>query len=325
MACLDEPVDYDDIIDDEEEEFEWLTVDQQEEESNSDDSDQYHHHDDGDVTTKPVRRRRRRKHSFLVIPRLFKRDIRRFYATMLANVSNSHDYSLFYGFFRTYAASDMVIKRHRVGSSLQALQTMTAAYSSSCTAMAPRDSGGSGVHEIQGILSYANALYCATQMNPDQVVSVHNVQVLTRPASDISRVTFDMEVRFTHLYDLPPVVFVDNVLTVVNEYLTALAAAAGNDHIESTTTTTTTTHHAIDGGGMATLSTPHLMATLPVGAEALRPLVDPFQLCPLVCGRPIRLSAKPVPILVRVRTVLHLDERRRITVVEATDISYAQQ
>jgi hypothetical protein len=75
-------------------------------------------------------------------------------------------------------------------------------------------------------------------MNPDQVVSVHNVQVLTRPASDISRVTFDMEIRFTHLYDLPPVVFVDNVLTVVNEYLTALAAAAGNDHTETTTTTT---------------------------------------------------------------------------------------
>jgi hypothetical protein len=166
------------------------------------------------------------------------------------------------------------------------------------------------VHEIRGILSYAHAVYCSTQMNADQVVSVRNVQVLTRPQCATSRVTFDAEVRFTHLYDAPPAAVMDNVFAVVDDYFARLRrdgrAPAADDA----------------ANGVATLSTPQRVARL--GAEAAGPVVDPFQLCRQICGRPIRLCARPVPIVVRVKTTLHLDERRRIAVVEAADIAYQQ-
>lgn len=307
--CYDEPEFSDHWDDDWDEEFGGLAINRQG--SNTEDSDESNQHKE--KSTQRLRRRRRKRRIYFYIPRLFKRDIRRFYATMLANVSNAHDYNLFYSFFRTYATSDIVVKRHRVDA-LPSLRTAIT-NSSSCPAMTPHYTGSSGgLHEIRGILSFANALYCSTQMNPDQIVSVHNVQVTTRPQSDISRVTFDMDVQFTHLYDLPPVVFMDNVLTVVNEYLTTLTGNEEETHRPIT----------IDGGGMATLSTPHLLTPTSAEAAAMRPIVEPFQLCQLVCGRPIHRCARPISILVRITTILHLDERRRITAIETTNISYLQ-
>jgi hypothetical protein len=160
-----------------------------------------------DAAERPRQRRlrpHRKRKSSVLVPRLFKRDIRRHYATMLANVSNSHDHNLVASFFRTYGVEQLVVARHRhtidvsgaIGGALPLAQLHSRVFHDG------------EPHELRGVPSLVRVLCGMFVLHPDQVFSTGNVRVVSRAGDASSRVECASSrasyIAYRLLYDARP-------------------------------------------------------------------------------------------------------------------------
>lgn len=260
--------------------------------------------------SKPKRKRirpKRKRKSTVVVPRLFKRDIRRHYAAMMANVTNSHDYNLFYAFFRTYSVENLVMKRQFHNGLL--LTSMGNAESNSL--FPSRMVYNQPAPDIHGVLSFINAMYLTTKLHPDQVISVEDVQVVTRTDSARSKVMFKTKVDFTLMYDIHPISFVEHMFESIEGYRKDFSVSG---LIEDAATSSET--EIAPRAPFVTLSTP------PIFPPQQETFMDPFDYYQSVTGNRMPLRANPLPVALVCESILHLDEERRISCVEVTGMRF---
>lgn len=133
-----------------------------------------------EAVAKKRRVRYRRTQSF---PRVIKTDIRRHYATMIANVFNSHCISLLQSFFATYCTQQL-----RVEKKFNELSKKPYADQHLLTS-------------TTGILLLAAV---GMQLNPDETFTLTNTKVITRSDSDEATIVINFSTSLTTLYDVDP-------------------------------------------------------------------------------------------------------------------------
>lgn len=263
------------------------------------------HHTTHDSPVSPERQRKRRvrprrkRKSTVVVPRLFKRDIRRYYATMLANVSNSHDHNLVASFFRTYAVEQLVLTRHRhamdhsgaIGGALPSAQFHSRVFHDG------------EPHDLRGVPTLVRVLCGMFVMHPDQVFAADNVRIVSRVGDACSRVECDFRIAYNLLYDVHPVAFVDHIFEAVG-----IDDGATSD---SSTDATPSTEASGAAGALMTLSTPPRRS--PFHSD-----FDPFAYFHEKVGYAMPRRAEPLPISLQMQFVMHLDEARRMCRLEAS-------
>jgi hypothetical protein len=225
---------------------------------------------------------------------------------MMANVTNSHDYNLFYAFFRTYSVDNLVMKRQFHNGVL--LTSMGNAESNSLfpSSMCHNQPAP----DLHGVLSFINAMYLTTKLHPDQVISVEDVQVVTRTDTARSKVVFRTKVDFTLMYDIHPISFVEHMFESIEGYKKDFSTS---DLIEDGATT-----EAVQAprAPFVTLSTP------PIFPPVRNTFTDPFDYYQSVTGNRMPLRANPLPVALVCDSILHLDEERRISMVEVTGMRF---
>eukprot|EP01033_Poteriospumella_lacustris_P004687 gene4688-3360_t len=252
-----------------------------------------------DTHKRPKKRRLRpnRKYkSVVAIPRLFKRDIRRFYATMLANVHNSHDHNLLAAFFRTYAVDDIVLTRHQhindhrgaIGGALPSGVFHSRVFHEN------------EAHDLCGMSSLVRMMSCLFALYPDQICRTDNIRIVSRAGETTSRVEFDFLIAFNLLYNIHPIAFMDHLF----EAVTATHDDQSDASSDSTTTTTVSA-----GGPLMTLSTP-------LRRPSTSSQFDPFAYFYEKVGHALPLRPDPLPMSIQMRAVMHVDECRRMCRLE---------
>ena len=254
---------------------------------------------------RPKKRRfrpNRRYKSAVVIPRLFKRDIRRFYATMLANVHNSHDHNLLAAFLRTYAVEDIVLTRHQHSND----------HREAIGGVLPSGVFHSRVfheneaHDLRGMSSLVRVLSCFFALYPDQICRTDNVRIVSRARETTSRVEFDFLIAFNLLYNIHPIAFVDHLFEAVG----ATDDDKGDASSSDSSATSATDSKPSTGGPLMTLSTP-LRRSSATSAQ-----FDPFAYFYEKVGHALPLRTDPLPMSVQMLAVMHLDACRRMCRLE---------
>jgi hypothetical protein len=248
-------------------------------------------------TSKATRKRRVRPHrkrkSTVIIPRLFRRDIRRFYVTMLANVHNSHDPNLLAAFFHTYAVDNLVLKRHQ----------HTYDHRGAIGGVLPSAVFYSRVfHEnkpfsLSGLSSFVRVMSSFFALYPDQVCRTDNIRIVSRAGEPTSRVEYDFLIAFNLLYNIHPIAFVDHLFEAVG--------ATDDGQGDASSSDSTATSAASTSGPLMTLSTP-------LRRPATSIQFDPFAYFYEKVGHALPLRAEPLPISLDMRAVMHLDASRRM-------------
>lgn len=269
---------------------------------------------------KRIRPRRKRKPTG-VVPRLFKRDIRRYYASMFANISNTQDYKLFYAFFETYSTRELIIKRHEHQLSYASFPVGTKWHRHFSTACPSID--------VNGIAAFVNAVYISSRMHPDHIVTVDDVKVVTRNDTADSKVMYRTHIDFTLMYDIHPVNFMESVFdTVRNNH---------NNTNDATVVSTPQTPQSQWDDKNDSSSQEEQEATQPKKAPvvtlstpvrhppSISQIIDPFDYFEARTGHQMPLLRQPLPLSMSVQTILHINEDRRITMIEMSDLQLDEQ
>eukprot|EP01033_Poteriospumella_lacustris_P004686 gene4686-3359_t len=248
-------------------------------------------------TSKATRKRRVRPHrkrkSTVIIPRLFRRDIRRFYVTMLANVHNSHDPNLLAAFFHTYAVDNLVLTRHQHindhRGAIGGVLPSTVFYSRVFHENKP--------YSLSGVSSFVRVMGSFFALYPDQICRTDNIRIVSRAGETTSRVEYDFLIAFNLLYNIHPIAFVDHLFEAVG--------TTDDDQGDASTDSKTTTTTASTGGPLMTLSTP-------LRRSSTSAHFDPFAYFYEKVGHALPLRPDPLPISLDLQAVMHLDECRRM-------------
>ncbi len=118
------------------------------------------------------------------MPRLFKNDIRRSYAEMLVNVSNSSDINSIESFFSVFARPDM-------------------AFIQGCDACDYANKTNPLKFQIDSKAVFLQYWFNRLHLAPDQITHFKDVTVVTRHESEESRVECKFTLSLTRVYDLP--------------------------------------------------------------------------------------------------------------------------
>lgn len=250
---------------------------------------------------KRIRSKRVRK-STVLVPRLFKRDIRRHYAWMFTNVINSQDYSLLQAFLRTYSTNCLILRRHEYAASsieCAAGTKWSDHFSYTSSLRKPCD--------IHGISSFADLIYLATRLHPDHVVSVDDVKVVSRRDSKDSKVVYRSHIDFTLMYDIHPVYFMDSVLETMQSFPsppeTKISQSQELSPFQS---------------APVTLSSPIQFPS------ATSSSIDPFDHFEARTGQRMPRLRSPLPISITAQITLHVGADRRISVIEVDELALGQ-
>ncbi len=119
----------------------------------------------------------------ITLPRLLKRDIRRTYANMLINVSNSLDISLAESFYTTFTNNQFVYKTFVTEITTPDKIEQT---------------------EFIGIPSYLQYLFNRFQLTPDAIHKMSNVMITANQENaEESIITFQHDIKVTKIFDVP--------------------------------------------------------------------------------------------------------------------------
>lgn len=146
-----------------------------------------------------LKRKRIRNRRRIFAPRILKRDIRRYYPVMMANVFNSYDEKTVESFLGAFAAPDMRIRKN-------------ALLELSCSPLFEEQFRSDILPEanIGCQWTYIHFLVMKS-MFPDQAMHIVSSQLLTR--SDTQKTILSIQVRFdfTRLHDVHPLLLTDDI------------------------------------------------------------------------------------------------------------------
>jgi hypothetical protein len=154
----------------------------------------------GALVTKKKRIRKKRPRKIPYVPRVVKHDIRRYYSSMIANVSNSHDISLLKSFYETYAAKNLTLRHTRFDVDFDQQE------------MKSIDDGNNPEVSLMGIDELVKFEFIRQQLSPDQVISFTETSIKTRSDSDKSELVCRVSVRFTRMYDINGAAIFEDIL-----------------------------------------------------------------------------------------------------------------
>jgi hypothetical protein len=129
-------------------------------------------------------RKSKRKSYYIPKVRIFKSDIRRVYSEMFANVWNSMDFRLIYGFMDSYFSRDFQHQGYSVNPRLSQPTT-------------------SGRTVVNGINAYATRLFLSMLLTPDTTMKIRNVQLHIGEDETELRVESHFTITATRVFELP--------------------------------------------------------------------------------------------------------------------------
>jgi hypothetical protein len=119
----------------------------------------------------------------LPFPKILKKDIRRLYSNMFANVSNSCDMNMTEGFFRDYSVHDMKFIQH-------------------CGIKPPFPNMPS-FFQFDGLAVFLQFWFNRMHLAPDMCFRMKDSRIISFATTDESRVECDFELNGTRLLDVP--------------------------------------------------------------------------------------------------------------------------
>lgn len=146
------------------------------------------------------RKYRKRNRRRLLAPRIVKNDVRRHYATMMANVCNSFDDNTYASFLTTFSVPHMRIRK------AASLDLPT----SPCFQEAFRQDS---LDDIRGGVKWLVVCFSVIKrLSPDNTMRILSAQLRTR--SDTSKTLLSMKMRFdfTRFHNVHPMVFAEDML-----------------------------------------------------------------------------------------------------------------
>lgn len=164
------------------------------------------------------RKRRKRNRRRLVPPRIVKNDVRRHYATMMANVCNSFDDDTYASFLTTFSVPHMRIRK------AASLDLPTSPSFQEAFRQVSLDDIRGGVKWLVVCFSVIKRL------SPDNTMSILSSQLRTR--SDTRKTLLSMKMRFdfTRLHNVHPMVFAEDMLYEAESNGTASNTAVPPHH-----------------------------------------------------------------------------------------------
>lgn len=254
---------------------------------------------------------------YIRLPKVLKRDIRRQYPLMIANIMNSNDFELFHSFFRTFSYNSVGFKLHNLAS--LGIDSHDA-YGHLFMQEAPPEVDYQGYHWI------FYHWHVLTSINPDYVVKVHEAKIVTHAGSERSQVVMDLEIDFTRMYDIQ---FVWFLISIFNSMLTngtkpaitrAIAATAVIPEPISLESELDFDSTIISAGAAPSTSQLHSLLSLNGEENSITP-PDPFQFYLQRAGSPMPLLDTPEQMALVLRFTFHLNDQKQIELLETSNLN----
>lgn len=268
---------------------------------------------------------------YITVPRVLKRDVRRQYPKMIANILNNSDFKLFHSFFRTFSIGIKDI-RFRVKDSHGVLFETTDQFSHLFKRDLPE------IFAYQGYAWIFFHWYIMSTLNPDQIVRIEEAKIFTRSDTSKSTVALDVSVDFHRMYDIHLTRFMGSIFgAMINEVGTPI------DPPSEKSLATFLQQQQQQRSNEASLScpvikeeslvdTPLVEESAPIKEEieeeptvgyALEDLLnppDPFDYYARKAGKHMPMLAVPQPVIMRMRLTFHLNEHKRIEMLETSHL-----
>lgn len=252
---------------------------------------------------------------YIRLPKVLKRDIRRQYPLMIANIMNSNDFELFHSFFRTFSYNSVGFKLHNLSS--LGIDSHDA-YGHLFMQEAPPEVDYQGYHWI------FYHWHVLTSINPDYIVKVHEAKIVTHAGSERSQIVMDLEIDFTRMYDIQ---FVWFLISIFNSMLANGTKPAITRAIASTAAIPTPPESELDfdstiisATDVTSASQLHSLLYLNGEASAISP-PDPFQFYLQRAGSPMPLLQTPEQMALVLRFTFHLNEQKQIELLETSNLN----
>ena len=269
--------------------------------------------DEGEVDEEPTRKSILGKRAayykkYISVPRVLKRDIRRQYPKMIVNILNNSDFNLFHSFFRTFSVGIKDI-RFRVKDSHGVPFQTTDQFSHLFKRDLPE------IFAYQGYAWIFFHWYIMSTLNPDQIVRIEEAKIVTRSDSSKSKVSLDVSVDFHRMYDIHITRFMGSIFgAMINEcgkplsQPTAFLQPATNEVV-------------VEQPLPAELAIETEEPTVGYAMEDLLHPPDPFDYYARKAGKHMPLLPEPQPVVMRMRFTFHLNEQKRIEMLETSHLS----
>lgn len=266
---------------------------------------------------KSVLGKRIRYKYYIRLPKVLKRDIRRQYPLMVANIMNSNDFELFHSFFRTFSYNSVGFKLHNLSS--LGIDSHDA-YGHLFMQEAPPEVDYQGYHWI------FYHWHVLTSINPDYIVKVHEAKIVTHAGSERSQIVMDLEIDFTRMYDIQFVWFLISIFNsmLANAPKSAIARAIASSaaisdpappEVELDYDST-----IIPASSAAPTAELHSLLSLNGETNSISP-PDPFQFYLQRAGSPMPLLETPEQMALVLRFTFHLNEQKQIELLETSHLN----
>lgn len=243
------------------------------------------------------------------IPRVLKRDIRRQYPKMIANILNNADFNLFHSFFRTFSVGTNDI-RLRVKDAHGVPFETTDQYSHLFKRDLPE------IFAYQGYAWIFFHWYIMSALNPDQIVRVEDANIITRSDTEKSQVSLDVSVDFHRMYDIHIIRFMGSMFgAMINEVGKLVTLPVPLPPSPSPSPSNFAASSPSDAG-----SSLNEEPTIGFAQEEMVNPPDPFDYYARKAGKHMPLLPEPQPVVLRMRITVHLNEHKRIEVLETSNL-----
>ncbi len=129
------------------------------------------------------------------IPKILRKDIRRSYADMFANVTNSSDIGLIEGFYKAFSVKSLEFEQRHVKPSM--MIAPAGVVTTSITTCSPPD------FKLESMPVFLQFWYNRMHLVPDGIMQVTDVKVVTRSDTEESQVRCEFLFSATRVFDVP--------------------------------------------------------------------------------------------------------------------------
>lgn len=291
---------------------------------------------------------------YVAVPRVLKRDIRRQFPEMIINILNASDFTLFHSFFETFSTGNHDI-RFRVKDSVGVGGFET---TDQLSHLFHRELPERLAYKGYAWIFYH--WYLMSTLNPDQVVHLDDARIHTQSGSMKSRVALDVSVDFHRLYDIHLIRFLGSLFgamvvqcgrplplgssneqepqfrdppPVQEDFFSALRNPLNNPALNVGDNETDAAAKAVFVRSFTEKTGPlpqlYPSSTTPLG-EITEPTIayayeelyppDPFDYYARKAGKHMPLLPSPQRAILRMRFTFHLNEFKRIEMLETSNL-----
>lgn len=241
--------------------------------------------------TARMRKKRIRNRRRIFVPRIIKRDYRRHYATMMANMFNSYDNAAYAAFFTTFAAPNMRVRK-AAAFDLPASQEFQDSFRQN-TVENDVDNGGTDWSVMH--FSVMKSLF------PDMTMRVESAVLRSRSDTSKTLLTVKARIAYTRMHDVSP-------LLVTEDMFESTRTTA--EPTETTTTTTTTTTLPKDATPSSSRAVLREIATR----------ADPHEYYKKKTGTDMPMLQEPQEVSFIGTVNFYFDELRRVEMLEIVGV-----